>query len=77
MSDVLNPGTIRVWGYNKPQDIKFSGIDAYVPEVVTYKGVRCAGFDFYKFWLKQKVNTLLFRSIIRKQKQNAIKACRK
>lgn len=77
-NEILNPGTIRVWGYDRPKDVRLAGVDILTPEVIMHKGVRCSGFDFYKHWLKPKVKTEILRSIIRKQKQNAaIKICRK
>jgi hypothetical protein len=68
-NDILNPGTIRVWGY----DFKNASSLVQQPEILKpetyYKGVRCTSMDFRRFFGIQKVNTRLFRSIIRKVKQ--------
>lgn len=68
-TDILNPGTIRVWGY----DLKNASSFIQQPEILKpetyYRGVRCTGIDFRRFFGIQKVNTKLFRSIIRKAKQ--------
>lgn len=69
-TDVLNPGTITFWSSGMEVD-KFGAPITLSPKeyMLSHKGVH--GYNFKKFWIKNKINTIKFRSIIRKAKQKA------
>lgn len=64
-TDILNPGNIRVWGYDGP--IEKNEPDILMPQL--WVGKRITSSEFRKFWFTNPANILKFRSIIRKAKQ--------
>lgn len=71
--NILNPGSITVNGSSI-----FDGSGVLIPDefiVLTPQNIRVyargrTNYNWMKFWRKPKVNTLKFRSIIRKAKRN-------
>lgn len=68
-TDILNPGTITFWPSGMQVD-KFGSPVTLSPKEYMLLYKRTYGYNFKKFWMKSKINTIRFRSIIRKAKQN-------